>query len=85
MANPIVFKYGPIVADEEPGVKVWCACGRSANQPFCDGSHKGTGIPPMRIEIKEKKRIAWCACKHSRTMPFCDGSHNRLPREENRT
>ncbi len=21
----------------------WCACGQSADQPFCDGSHKGTG------------------------------------------
>ena len=21
----------------------WCACGKSKNQPFCDGSHKVTG------------------------------------------
>ena len=25
----------------------WCACGQSKNQPFCDGSHKGTEFNPV--------------------------------------
>lgn len=82
MADPIVSQYSPVVAEEEPGTKWWCACGRSKNQPFCDGSHEGTGITPMKVEIKEKRRIAWCACKHSKAMPFCDGTHRDLPRPE---
>ena len=25
----------------------WCSCGKSSKQPFCDGSHKGTGFKPL--------------------------------------
>ncbi len=25
---------------KQPGVVKFCGCGRSANKPFCDGSHK---------------------------------------------
>ena len=24
----------------------WCTCGKSSNQPFCDGSHKETTFKP---------------------------------------
>jgi CDGSH-type Zn-finger protein len=30
----------------EPGVYWWCACGKSASQPYCDGSHKGSDFSP---------------------------------------
>ncbi len=53
-------------------------CGRSASQPFCDGSHKGSGFQPMKLEIAEKKKVALCQCKHTKTAPFCDGSHCSL-------
>ncbi|HIH09147.1 MAG TPA: CDGSH iron-sulfur domain-containing protein [Candidatus Diapherotrites archaeon] len=34
---------GPAEVHLEAGKKsAWCACGRSSNQPFCDGSHKKT-------------------------------------------
>ncbi len=56
----------------------WCACGRSKTQPFCDGSHKGTGLGPLKTEIKEAKTVAWCGCKRSRNAPFCDGTHSSL-------
>ena len=62
----------------EPGEYWWCACGRSKSQPFCDGSHKGTGLAPKRVEITEAKTVAWCGCKHSANAPFCDGTHSRL-------
>ena len=56
----------------------WCACGRSKSQPFCDGSHKGTGLGPKEVEITEARTVAWCACKHSHNAPFCDGTHATL-------
>ncbi len=68
----------PYVQDTEPGTYFWCACGRSNNQPFCDGSHKGRGIIPLKVEIAEKKKAAWCGCKHSSKGAFCDGTHNKL-------
>jgi len=79
MADAIVYQKFPIVQKVEPGTYWWCACGRSKSQPFCDGSHEGTGLEPREVEIKEAKMVAWCACKHSKTMPFCDGTHSKLP------
>ena len=79
MAEPVIFKKSPIVQKVEPGAYWWCACGLSKSQPFCDGSHQGTGLAPMKVDITEAKTVAWCACKHSAKMPFCDGAHSRLP------
>ena len=78
MAEAIVYQKSPIVQKVEPGTYWWCACGRSKSQPFCDGSHEGTGLSPKKVEVTEAKTVAWCACKHSGTMPFCDGTHGRL-------
>jgi CDGSH-type Zn-finger protein len=61
-----------------PGTYWWCACGRSQNQPFCDGSHKVTSITPKKVEIAQSSKVALCGCKHSKNKPFCDGSHNQL-------
>lgn len=57
----------------------WCSCGRSANQPFCDGSHAGTGFEPMAYLAEADGDVIFCGCKHSGTKPFCDGTHNNLP------
>jgi CDGSH iron-sulfur domain-containing protein 3 len=78
MSEAVVYQKGPIVQKTEAGEYWWCACGRSAAQPFCDGSHKGTGLSPIQVNIPEEKTIAWCACKHSGNRPFCDGSHRNL-------
>jgi CDGSH-type Zn-finger protein len=56
----------------------WCACGLSAKQPFCDGSHKGSGMTPVKFEATETKTAYLCGCKHTANPPFCDGSHNKL-------
>jgi CDGSH-type Zn-finger protein len=69
----------PIVVDEPAGEKWWCACGRSTQQPFCDGSHAGTDHEPLCTVIEEARRVAWCTCKRTSTPPFCDGTHARLP------
>jgi CDGSH-type Zn-finger protein len=78
MEKPVIAQKKPYVIEEEPGTKFWCACGRSKNQPYCDGSHKGTGISPVKVEITEKKKVFWCGCKHSKKGAFCDGSHRDL-------
>lgn len=78
MDSPEMPAKHPYVVDETPGVKAWCACGRSRSQPYCDGSHRGTGIAPVRAEIGEARKVAWCGCKQTRSQPFCDGSHSKL-------
>lgn len=80
MPEPDIGGRAPIPVEVEAGKSYWwCACGRSKTQPFCDGSHKGTGFVPTKVEITEEKTVAWCGCKHSKNAPFCDGSHSHLP------
>lgn len=78
MSEPVCAQKGPYVRDEQPGQKHWCACGRSANQPYCDGSHRGTGIVPLAVTIEKAGKVAWCGCKQSANKPFCDGTHKNL-------
>ena len=56
----------------------WCACGRSAKQPFCDGSHKDTGIDPMKYTAEKDGKLFFCGCKATSNSPLCDGSHSKL-------
>jgi CDGSH iron-sulfur domain-containing protein 3 len=67
----------PYVKSETAGDKWWCACGRSKKQPYCDGSHAGTGISPMRVTIEAPKTVAWCGCKKTANAPWCDGAHKQ--------
>ena len=53
----------------------WCACGLSASQPFCDGSHKDTQFTPVRYEAAEAGKVFFCGCKATANQPLCDGSH----------
>ncbi len=77
--EPKIADTKPIVFEIEPGTYYWCACGRSMNQPYCDGSHAGTTLSPMSFTITEKKKVALCLCKQSNKSPFCDGTHKNLP------
>ncbi len=56
----------------------WCSCGKSKNQPFCDGSHQGTEFAPKQLVANESKTIYFCGCKQSKNGMFCDGSHKEL-------
>lgn len=56
----------------------WCACGKSRNQPFCDGSHKDTGFTPVRYTAQKDGRVFFCGCKRTGNAPLCDGSHTHL-------
>jgi CDGSH-type Zn-finger protein len=53
--------------------------GPSEKQPFCDGSHKGSGMAPMRWTAAENGTAWFCTCKQMGKSPMCDGSHKRLP------
>jgi CDGSH-type Zn-finger protein len=79
MEDKIVYDRKPDVLKLAAGDYWWCACGRAKTQPFCDGSHKGTGLAPMKFSLTEEKTVALCNCKHTSTPPFCDGSHSKLP------
>ncbi|MBW0147921.1 CDGSH iron-sulfur domain-containing protein [Marinobacter arenosus] len=57
---------------------LWCACGRSQDQPFCDGSHKGTGFKPVKYTAEKKEWLWFCGCKQTGTPPLCDGTHKTL-------
>jgi len=79
MSEPTIPQKSPIkVAVEAGKTYYWCACGKSASQPMCDGSHKGTGFSPMAYTADSTGDKYFCACKHSKTAPMCDGSHKSL-------
>ena len=76
--EPIIAQKGPYVLEMEPGTYFWCACGRSNRQPFCDQSHRGTGLGSVKVEITEKKAVEFCGCKQSGSAPFCDDTHKNV-------
>jgi CDGSH iron-sulfur domain-containing protein 3 len=79
MDKPVVAQKAPFKVDVEAGKSYfWCACGRSAKQPFCDGSHKGTGHTPQQYKADASKAVWFCGCKHTNNRPMCDGSHKTL-------
>lgn len=78
MGKPKIAKKAPAAVELKPGKYLWCACGHSKNQPFCDGSHKSTGITPVLFEAEEKKTYYLCRCKQTKNKPFCDGTHRSL-------
>jgi len=68
----------PIAVDVEEGKNyLWCSCGQSKNQPFCDMSHRGTEFQPIKFTAEENKTVYFCHCKQTNNQPFCDGSHNK--------
>lgn len=79
MSEPVVAQAEPYKIELVAGKKYfWCACGLSAKQPFCDGSHKTTEILPIAFAA-EKSETAWlCGCKRTGSKPHCDGTHNTL-------
>ena len=79
MTEPVVAAKAPVKMALEAGKDYWwCACGRSQNQPFCDGSHKGSEFSPVKWTADVAARKFFCACKHTNGQPFCDGTHKTL-------
>ena len=79
MSEAVIAQKEPYAIEVNEGeIYFWCACGRSANQPFCDGSHKDTGFTPVRWQADKAGRKFFCGCKRTDATPFCDGTHNGL-------
>jgi len=83
MSNPIVADNKPKAVNLKQGEEYYfCVCGRSANQPFCDGSHKGTSFTPKAFKVEKDEEAYLCACKHTGNAPYCDGTHKKFSAEE---
>lgn len=82
----------PIVADNKPkkvSLKkgeeyLFCTCGRSNDQPFCDGSHAkaDTDLTPKSFGAEKDEDAYLCQCKHTKNPPYCDGSHKQFDNEQ---
>jgi len=74
-----IVQKAPFPVEVESGkTYYYCSCGLSENQPFCNGSHKGTDFSPVKFEAQESKKVYFCGCKNTSNDPLCDGSHKKL-------
>jgi CDGSH-type Zn-finger protein/quercetin dioxygenase-like cupin family protein len=79
-APPIIAHRKGFYFEVEAGKRyLWCSCGRSKTQPFCDGSHVGSGFLPVAFKAERDEDVIFCGCKQTGTGPFCDGAHSNLP------
>ena len=78
MSEPVRAAESPIAVKVERGETLfWCACGKSQNQPFCDGSHKGSEFTPVKYVADKDGPVYFCGCKATSNRPLCDGSHKK--------
>ena len=79
MEKAVIAQKEPIPVEVKEGqTYYWCACGRSATQPFCNGSHVGTSFNPVAFTAEKDETVYFCACKQTKNPPFCDGTHLTL-------
>ncbi len=79
MTEPVIAQRSPYEVELKQGKKyAWCACGRSGTQPFCDGSHKDTGLSPIVFTAEKTETAYLCGCKRTGSRPACDGTHASL-------
>ncbi|GLQ07121.1 CDGSH iron-sulfur domain-containing protein [Sneathiella chinensis] len=82
-AEPKIADVKPMKVRVEAGKRyLWCSCGRSSTQPFCDGSHKGTGLRPVRFTPEQDDEVYLCMCKQTGNRPYCDGTHQQVAKQD---
>lgn len=80
MNKPTIAQKAPYKVELKAGENyLFCTCGKSTIQPFCDRkSHKTTEFLPKRFSVEKDGSYTLCGCKHTSGQPFCDGTHNKL-------
>lgn len=77
--QPVIAQKSPFAVEVTAGESYWwCSCGKSAAQPFCDGSHEGSSFTPVEYKAEKSETVYFCGCKHSANGAICDGSHQEL-------
>jgi glutamate synthase domain-containing protein 2/CDGSH-type Zn-finger protein len=83
MSKPTVADNKPVPVELKAGEEYhFCTCGKSASQPFCDGSHAGSGFVPKSFVAEEDGEAYLCQCKQTANPPFCDGTHAGIPADQ---
>ena len=79
---PTIAEKRPYKMQLEPGkTYFYCTCGKSDNQPWCNGSHKGTEWKPYKFTYDgddKKKYLCFCKLNKDESGFRCDGSHKRF-------
>jgi len=80
MSIPIMAQRGSYKVELEKGKNyLFCTCGASKKQPFCDGlGHKSTPFQPKLFKAEKDGLHFICGCKRAKTLPYCDGTHKNL-------
>ena len=79
VSESLIAQKAPYAVDVVAGEHYfWCSCGRSRQQPLCDGSHKGSGFTPLKYAAQQNETLYFCGCKQTKTPPLCDGQHKQL-------
>ena len=77
--SSIIYQKSPIPVELKKGeTYFWCTCGKSSNQPFCNGAHVCTSYEPLEFKAENDGIQYLCACKHTNNPPYCDGAHKNL-------
>ena len=83
MTEPYIADTKPKAVELKAGETVWwCSCGRSKDQPFCDGSHQGSGFEPVEFTADKDGKFFFCLCKRTADQPLCDGSHKQVTQDD---
>ena len=83
MTKPRIADTRPFPIKLKAGEEIWwCSCGKSSNQPYCDGSHRGTPFEPLPFKAEQDGKYFFCQCKRSGKPPLCDGSHKQISQQD---